>query len=400
MLPEQTSIRIQQTFSAMKGVTQFMMRYRGWLKTFHGEPCDFALGNPHEMPLPEFVAALMEAVPPQNKDWYGYTVNAPSATKTVAQALVQQFERPYVADDIILTNGATGAIDVVMNLVIDFGDEVVFNNPPWFFYEAMIKNSGGAPIQVKIDPESFDLDLVAIENAITPKTRLVLINSPNNPTGKIYPPDTLQGLAELLTKASAKYGRTIYLLSDEAYRQILFDENTFHSPTTFYPESFMVYTYGKTLLTPGQRLGYIALSPEMAERETMRRAVQMAQFVNGLSTANALLQHALPNISSLSIDLTHLQEKRDRLLTALRSSGYQVHAPEGTFYLFPRSPIADDEAYTDLLAAEGVFCLPGKTVEMPGYFRISLTANDEMIERAIPRFAAVKARVSDVPASS
>lgn len=236
--------------------------------------------------------------------------------------------------------------------------------------------------------------MAAIEAAITAKTRLIIVNSPNNPTGKIYPAATLRALGELLTQASQQHGRTIYLLSDEAYRRIVFDGRDFVTPTAFYPNSFMVYTYGKTLLTPGQRLGYIALPPAMPHREQMRTAVFSSQILSGFATTNALLQHALPDLEPLSIDIEHLQHKRDRLVSALGEIGYKVHVPEGTFYRLPRSPIADDGAFVEMLAAKGIFALPGTVVEMPGFFRLSLTANDEMIERSLPRFAAVFAQAT------
>lgn len=393
MLPKQSPQRVQRAVSAMVKVMQFMMNYKMWIATANNDDiCDFAMGDPHEMTLPGYVSALEKAVQPQNKDWYAYTVNAESAVETIATSLQNQFQRPYVKEDIILTNGATGAINVAMHALVDFGDEVIFNNPPWFFYESMIENVGGVPVGVNIDPTTFDLELAAIEAAITPKTRLIVINSPNNPTGKIYPPETLQALATILTNVSQKHGQPIYLLSDEAYRHILFDGNAFNSPTSYYPHSLMVYTYGKTLLTPGQRLGYIAISPEMPERVGIQRTLHATQMINGLSTANALMQHALPDIQSLSIDMEHMQEKRDRLVSALRNLGYDVHTPEGTFYLLPRSPIDDDVAFTDALAEAGVFCMPGQVVSLPGYFRISLTGNMDMIERAIPKFAAVRNR--------
>ena len=393
MLPEQTPSRVKSAFEAMLPVNQFLFKYQEWVRNAGINTCDFAVGNPHEMPIPAFVQALEKAATPKNKDWYAYKVNEPQAVNTVATSLRQQLDQPFQPEDIFMTNGATGALDVVFNTVLDDGDEVIFNSPPWFFYEGMILNSGGVPVRVKIDPDSFNLDLAAIEAAITDKTRLIIVNSPNNPTGKIYPSATLQALANILTKASEHHGRTIYLLSDEAYRRIIYDGRKFSSPTSFYAHSFMVYTYGKTLLTPGQRLGYIALPPEMPNREQMRAAVFSTQVLSGFASTNALLQHALPDIEPLCIDVEHLQYKRDWLVSALQEIGYAVHAPEGTFYLLPRSPIADDGAFTDLLAAEGVFCLPGKVVEMPGYFRMSLTANDQMIEQAIPKFAALLARV-------
>jgi aspartate aminotransferase len=264
---------------------------------------------------------------------------------------------------------------------------VVFLSPPWFFYESMIAFARGVPVRVKVDLESFDLDVDAIAAALSPRTRAVIVNSPNNPTGRIYPPETLQRLAEVLVDASEEYGKTIYLLSDEAYNRILFDGRRFPTPTAYYPNSFLLYSYGKTLLTPGQRLGYLALPPTMPGREHMRAAILATQF-SGYGVPDAVLQHAMPDLEPLCIDLAQLQRRRDVLVHALRQQGYQVQVPEGTFYLLPRSPIPDDEAFAELLAADDVFVLPGRIVELPGYFRISLTANDKMVERSIPRFSA------------
>jgi aspartate aminotransferase len=354
-----------------------------------GDPsiCDFAVGNPHELPLPGFVAALGRHTVPQNKDWFGYKVNEPAACAVVAAALRERRGLPFEADDIFLTNGAFAALAVVLGAIIDPGDEVIFLSPPWFFYEALIAAAGAQPVRVKIDSATFDLDLAAIEAAISPRTRALIVNSPHNPTGKIYSAATLEGLASLLAQASARIGHPIYLLSDEAYSRIVFDGRAYHSPTAFYPQSFLVYTYGKTLLTPGQRLGYIAIPPTMPEREQLRSALFVSQLLTGYAFPNALLQHALRDLEQLSLDVAHLQHKRDRLVAALRESGYDLHVPEGTFYLLPRSPLPDDLAFIELLAEQNIFCLPGTLVELPGFFRISLTANDAMIEQALPGFA-------------
>lgn len=386
MLPQQSPTRIRKAYQAFIHVDRFLSKYDDWIRSADQEISDFALGNPHDMALPGFVRALQGAVEPQNKDWYAYTINDPRATSTASASLTQQFDKPFDPRDIFMTNGATGALDVVLSAVLDIGDEVIFNSPPWFFYEAMIIHSGGEPVRVMVNESSFDLDLEGIRAAITEKTRLIIVNSPNNPTGRIYSDKTMGGLADILEQASNRYSRRIYLLSDEAYRRIIYDGRNYLSPTGFYPHSFMVYTYGKTLLTPGQRLGYVALPPEMPEREQMRTAITASQLLSGFATANALLQHAMPEIEPLSIDVEHLQTKRDTLVSSLREFGYEVHVPEGTFYLLPRSPIEDDVAFTDLMAEKGVLCLPGQVVEMPGYFRISLTANDDMIEQAIPKF--------------
>jgi aspartate aminotransferase len=354
-----------------------------------GDPgiCDFAVGNPHELALPGFVEALGQYVAPQNNAWFAYKNNEPEARAAVTAALRERRGLPFEVEDVFLTNGAFAALAVVLGAIVDPGDEVIFLSPPWFFYEALIAAAGAQPIRVKIDAMTFDLDVAAIEAAIGPRTRAIIINSPHNPTGKIYSDETLKRLALVLAQASARIGHPIYLISDEAYSRIIFDERAYHSPTAFYPHTFLVYTYGKTLLTPGQRLGYIALPPTMSEREQLRTALFVSQLLTGYAFPNALLQHALSDLEQLSIDVAHLQHKRDLMVAALHDIGYDLHVPEGTFYLLPRSPLADDLAFIELLAEQNIFCLPGTVVELPGYFRISLTANDAMIEQALPGFA-------------
>ena len=259
---------------------------------------------------------------------------------------------------------------------------------PWFLYEIMIVDNGLVPVKVRLNPVSFDLDLDAIAAAITPRTRVVIVNAPHNPTGKIYPPETLTRLVALLNDASRRNGRTIYLLSDEPYNRTVFNGTRIHSPAAFYPHTLLAYSYGKVLLTPGQRIGYLALPQTRPDRGQVMQSLCLAQIANGYLFPNALLQHALTDLETLSIDIAHLERKRDRMVTALRGMGYRVHVSEGTFYLLPRSPWEDDRALTELLAEYGVFVLPGSIAEIPGYFRISLTANDAMIEWALRGFAA------------
>lgn len=350
---------------------------------------DFAFGNPHDMPVAGFAEALQHWSAPQNKDWFAYKMNEPESQQIVADALQTWRGVTYEPNDIFMTNGAFAAIMVACGAILDAGDEVIFNSPPWFFYEAIILAQRAKPVRVKVNPQTFDLDLEAIEAAITPKTRAILVNSPNNPTGKIYSSETLRALADILERHSARNGREIYLLSDEAYSRIVYDGRAFASPTTFYPNSFLLYTYGKTLLTPGQRIGFVALPPTMPEetRRALNPALFASQLVTGYAFPNALLQHALADLEKLSIDIPHLQFKRDWLVRELRGMGYQVHSPEGTFYLLPRSPLADDWAFAQKLSEQQVLVMPGEVLEMPGYFRISLTANDTMIERALEGFA-------------
>ncbi len=348
---------------------------------------DFVAGNPQEMVMPEFVEALQKWAVPKDKDWYAYKFNEPYARAAAAAALRDRRGVPFEDDDIFLTDGAFAGLNITVSTVTDPGDEVVFTSPPWFFYEALIIGHGATPVRVRVKQQSWDLDIDAIAGAITDRTRAIIINSPNNPTGRIYPAEQLKELARVLTEASERNGRPIYLISDEAYWRIVFDDREYLSPTDFYPWSFLIYTYGKTLLTPGQRLGYIALPPTMPGRETMRQALMIAQLtIGGHGVPNAVLLRALADLEKLSVDVKALQRRRDRMVESLRASGYDVHTPEGTFYLLPRSPIEDDVAFTEQLAKDKVFILPGALVEMPGWFRISITGNDDMVERALPVF--------------
>jgi aspartate aminotransferase len=350
---------------------------------------NFVLGNPQEMPLPGFTEALQRWIVPQNKDWFAYRRNMPEAQTVIAASLQERIGIPFEAADVSMTNGAFGGLAAVIRSIAGPGDEIVFISPPWPPYESIIYAAGAIPVRVKIDFATFDLDIEAISEAISPRTRAIIVNSPHNPTGKIYPAETLTRLGGILTEASERYGQPIYLVSDEAYHRIVFDGRTFPSPVRFYPYSFLIYTYGKTLLTPGERIGYIALPPTMPDREEVRSMLATSQIVTGWAYPNNILQYAVEDLERLSIDVVHLQRKRDRLVAELREFGYQLRVPEGTFYLMVRSPWEDDWAFAGMLATYGILVRPGSLLmEIPGYFRISLTASDEMIERALPGFKA------------
>jgi aspartate aminotransferase len=351
------------------------------------EICDFVAGNPQEMALPEYVESLQRWTVPQDKDWYAYKFNEPYAQEAAAAGLRERRGVPFEADDVIVTDGAFAGLNLCIRTVTDPGEEVIFLTPPWFFYEAIIIGGEARPVRVAVDYDTWDLDLEAIEGAITERTSAIIVNSPNNPSGKIYPPERLEGLARLLTDASGRHGRPIYLISDEAYSRIVFDDRDYPSPTGSYPYSFLVYTYAKQLLTPGQRVGYVALPPTMPDREPMREALMLAQLTyGGHGAANNVMQRAMADLEQMSVDVKALQRRRDRMVEALRSFGYDLHSPEGTFYLLPTSPDPDDVAFVERLARDKVFVLPGTVVEMPGRFRISITGNDDMVERSLPVF--------------
>ena len=348
---------------------------------------DFALGNPHEMPLPGFTRALQTWTVPQNSAWFAYKMSEPASRELAAASLRKRTGVAFSPDDIHMTNGAFAALSVALKTIIEPGDEIIYISPPWFFYKAIIVSHYGEAVRVPCEAVSFMPDLDAIRRAITPRTRSILLNSPNNPTGRVYPPAFLRELAGLLNEANQHSQRPIVLISDESYCQILFSGSKFHTPAEFYPHTFVIYTYGKTLLAPGERIGYIALPEAEPQREQYRSAIFAAQVVSGYSFPNALLQHALPDLEALIIDLPALERRRDRFVRALAEMGYETTTPEGTFYLLVRSPIPDDLTFITLLGEENILCLPGLAFEMGGYFRISLTASDAMVEGSLPGFA-------------
>ena len=349
---------------------------------------DFTFGDPHDPPSEAYVEILRESLIPKHELWFAYNTGDATAIEAATRSLREHIDLPFETQDLHLTTGGFTAISTALKIVGDRGDEVIYSLPPWFLYEGLVLEAGLVPVKVSIDRQTLDLDLDAIAAAITPRTRIVIVNSPNNPTGRIYPPATLERLAKLLDEASERNGRRIFLISDEPYNRIVYDGARFRSPLEFYPWSFLAYSYGKTLLSPGERIGYLAVAPHMPGREQFRDAIEAMQISGGWLFPNASMQYALPQLEQLSFDIELFQRKRDTMVAALREIGYHLTVPEGAFYLFPESPLADDVAFTQALDREGLLVLPGRMFETPGFFRLSLTATMETIEAGIPRFAA------------
>ncbi|MFF2389260.1 aminotransferase class I/II-fold pyridoxal phosphate-dependent enzyme [Agromyces sp. NPDC058104] len=387
---------ISDRVEAVAAATPFQMLYdfyrlSGYERRRH-EPgvLDFTFGDPHDPPSAEYVEILREALVPQHELWFAYNFGDPAAIRAATDSLREHLGLPFEPEDVHLTTGGFAAISAALKVVGDPGDEVVYSLPPWFLYEGLILEAGMVPVKVPIDRRTFDLDLEAIAEAITPRTRIVIVNSPNNPTGRISPPALLERLAALLDERSERHGRRIHLVSDEAYNRIVYDGTRFRSPVEFYPWSFVAYSYGKTLLSPGERIGYLAVPSTMPApaRAEIRSAVETVQITGGWLFPNASMQYALPRLERLRFDVPLFQRKRDVMVAALREIGYRVAVPDGTFYLFPESPLSDDAEFARLLDREGVLVLPGRMFETPGFFRISLTATMETIEASVPPFAA------------
>jgi aspartate aminotransferase len=377
------SARATRAMAATGAVMRFLMQPRD---LGHSEACDLLAGNPLELASQDYVTAVQRAVEPDSPAYYRYGPPWRPAIEAVTPALADRLGLELVPEDVFLTRGASSGLLLLLRLLLDPGDEIMMMSPPWFFYEAMVLAESAAAVKVPLIDGTFDLDLAAIERAITAKTRAVIVNSPHNPSGRIYPEDQLRGLSDILERASSQNQRRIYLLSDEAYARILFDGRQMITPARFYPATFMLHSYSKTLLAPSQRAGYLAMSPEMPDREQMRPALMLASMSAG-AIPDTAMQHAMPELEGQIIDVAAVERRRDRVVAVMRDQGYSVESPEAGFYLFPRSPIPDAVEFCGWLDERRVYTLPGEAFERPGYFRISLTATDEMVERALPVLA-------------
>lgn len=351
------------------------------------ESLDFTYGDAHELPPKGFAEALQHWSMPQNKGWYGYKRNLPESRAVVSTSLRQKRGLSIDSNNIFMTNGTIVGLAICLQMLAGKGDEIILNLPPWLGYRRLVHLSGATPVGIPVSTKTFDLDLDAIAASITERTRAIIINSPHNPTGKIFSAETLQSLGDLLTNASKTYGKPIYLISDETFSRIVFDNRPCPSPTQFYSFSFLVYGYSKVLMSPGQRIGYLALSPTMPNCEQIRKVISMLQEASfGWCFPSALMQYALVDLDNLGIDIEHLQYKRDWMVKELQEMGYEISPPEGTFFLLVKSPWKDDKAFAEFLTNYGIFVLPGTPQEIPGYFRISLTADEDVISRALPKF--------------
>jgi aspartate aminotransferase len=335
------SSRIRAADAAFAGVKQFYSTSRYAERRLDPAVCDFTFGNPHELPLPGLVDALRTHAQPHDKNWFAYKTSEEAPQAFVAEHVGRELGLAFAPADIALTTGAFAAIMVAFHHLLDPGDEAIFFEPAWFCYEPMLLAAGVVPRKLTLARPTFDLDLEALDRAIGPRTRLVIVNTPHNPTGRIYGRSVLEPLAALLDRASSRIGHRIYLLSDEPYRRLRFDGRGFVSPAAVYPWTFISYSYGKILLAPGQRIGYLAISPLMPgrERQGFQEAMLSAQMALGWCFPNAIMQYAVPDLEAMSIDQAALARRRDLLTQALERNGFDVLTPEGTFYLWARWPL-------------------------------------------------------------
>ena len=358
------------------------------LKAAHGadKVFDFSLGNPN-ITAPEcFDKALAETACSCSGE-HGYMPNTGYAhvRQSVAKYLSEEQGVTVTQDEVIMTCGASGALNVALKTLLDPGDEVLTPVPCFVEYGFYADNHGGLLKTVATHPD-FSLDLEAMATAITPQTKVVLINSPNNPTGQIYSQESLERLGELLAAKSARYERPIYLISDEPYRKIVFDDHSVPSIFTVYADSLLATSYSKDISIPGERIGYAALNPAANYRDAVMNGMALANRILGFVNAPALMQKIVACLQGTSVDIGLYQRKRDLLCEGLAAAGYEFITPPGTFYLFPKSPIPDDVAFVQALQEELILVVPGSGFNGPGYFRIAFCVDDATIVNALPGF--------------
>jgi aspartate aminotransferase len=351
---------------------------------------DFSLGNPNLEPPVRFKEVLQELASDQRPGQHAYMPNAGfvETRQIVADYLGKYNQQSFAPDDIVMTVGAGGALNIVLKTVLNPGEEVIIPSPYFVEYNFYLENHQGVPKVVPTKPD-FSLDFEAIEEGITEKTRAVLINSPNNPTGKVYPEGELETLAKLLRDYSEKFGQPIYLISDEPYRKIAYDGIEVPSIFDAYGESFVVTSFSKDLSLPGERIGYAALNPEISDKGMIMGGMVLCNRILGYVNAPALMQRAISFLLEESVDVSIYQRKRDMLYDGLASCGYELVKPEGAFYLFPRTPIEDDVSFVSALQEENILTVPGSGFGGPGHFRIAYCVEDKTIERSLPGFERV-----------
>lgn len=359
------------------------------LSAIHGadKVVDLSIGNPNVDPPTEFRRALEEVVKDCSPGIHGYMPNAgySEAREAVAAYLTKDQGAAFSQDHVVMTVGAGGALNVIFRTVMDPGDEAIVTRPYFVEYANYLDNHLAKLVPVS-STSDFDLDLDAISSAINPKTRVVLVNSPNNPTGRIYPMETLLALGDLLKRKSREGGRIIYLVSDEPYRRIVFDGLRVPPITSAYPSTLIATSYSKELSLAGERIGYVAANPAAPGIETVMPALILANRVLGYINAPALMQRVIARLQGVEVDVGLYQRNRDVLYEALTASGYEVFKPQGSFYMFPRSPIEDDMAFAMELLGRLVLVTPGSGFGMPGYFRIAYCVPERVADASLPIF--------------
>ena len=350
---------------------------------------DLSLGNPILEPPDEFFDELRRIANSPSPGMHRYMPNSgyPETRAAVASQLAEETGLNFTADELIMTCGAGGALNVVLKTLLDPGDEVVIFAPYFVEYFFYADNHGGT-CKVVPPEENFLPDMDALEEAIGERTRAVLINSPNNPTGALYTENTLAEISGVIRDKEREYDTEIFLISDEPYRRLLFDGLEYPHIFHHHVRSIVATSHSKDLALPGERIGYIAIHPDYEDGMELMDGLVFCNRTLGFVNAPALMQHIVAKLQSVTVDIGEYQSKRDFLYDALTDIGYDLVKPQGAFYMFPKSPIEDDVEFVAELQKHNVLVVPGRGFGMPGHFRISFCVTDETLSGSIPGFKA------------
>ena len=361
------------------------------LKEEYGESnvFDLSLGNPEMEPPARFVDELRALANDPAPGIHRYMPNAgyPETRAAVAGQLASETGLDFEAAEIVMTVGAGGALNVVLKTLLDPGDEVVIFAPYFVEYMFYADNHGGVCRVVPSD-EGFLPDMGALDAAIGPKTRIVLVSSPGNPTGVLYSAEVLAGMGEIIAAKEKELGRELFLVSDEPYRKILFDGAEYPQIFAHHSRSIVATSHSKDLALPGERIGFIAVNPNCDDKAELMDGLTFCNRTLGFVNAPAIMQRIVARLQDVTVDVSEYQRKRDYLYGELTAIGYSVVRPQGAFYMFPRSPIEDDIEFVAELRERRVLVVPGRGFGAPGHFRISYCVSDRTLEGAVPGFRA------------
>ncbi len=353
---------------------------------------DFSIGNP-SVPAPakigEVVRRLTEETDPVLLHGYTAAQGDAGVRRALAEDLNRRFGTDYDGDCFYLTAGAAGGLCCALTAMGCPGDEFIAFTPYFPEYKVFVESAGGTLVTVPADPDTFQIDPEALRQAVTPRTKAVLINTPNNPTGVVYSEETLRALAAVLEEKSRAYGHTIFLLSDEPYREIAYTERPLPWIPSFYPDTLVSYSYSKSLSLPGQRIGYVLVPRQVQDFDLVYAAVCGAGRALGYVCAPSLFQRVVAECGGLTADLSVYRTNRDLLLDVLREMGYTCAQPDGAFYLFPRTPEPDAAAFCERARKYDLILVSGDSFGCPGHVRISYCVPTEQIRRALPKFRAL-----------
>jgi aspartate aminotransferase len=316
--------------------------------------------------------------------------------RAVAETLSEQTGLPFQENHVVMTCGAGGALNVALKTVLDPGDEVIILSPFFVEYKFYIDNHGGVFKEVPTTDE-FELDLNAIDAALSAKTKAIIINSPNNPTGVVYGAGSLAGLGELLKEKEKELGHPVFVVSDEPYAKIAYDGITVPSVFKYIKNSIVVTSHSKDLALPGERIGYAAISPAIDQAELLMEGLVFCNRILGFVNAPALMQHLVAGLQHESVNITEYQEKRDILYDNLTAMGFKMIKPKGAFYLFPQSPLKDDVEFVKVAQKHNILLVPGSGFGAPGYFRIAYCVDKQVILNSLPAFKALASELGIHP---